>query len=256
MSAPTTVLMYHAVAEGNELAGADPHYAVTPEVFLRHLDQVAEFGGSVHHVRRAEKQQSSLCVGMTFDDGHASNAAAAMRLAERGWSADFFVNPSTVGTPHYLSWAQLRDMSDAGMSIQSHGQHHVFLDDLSPADVINELRQSKLEIEDHLGTAVTVYAPAGGRQSPGLAKTAASLGYEVLCTSRVALWNAQANERWDVPRLAVLATTGSAQFKDWVAQRPLEIFKQRLRYECLATAKRLIGNQGYQRLRSSLLKAP
>jgi len=41
--------------------------------------------------------------------------------------------PAQVGGRGYASWAQLREMSDAGMSIQSHGySHDYFLTDLSP----------------------------------------------------------------------------------------------------------------------------
>jgi peptidoglycan/xylan/chitin deacetylase (PgdA/CDA1 family) len=196
---------------------------------------------------------TSNAVGLTFDDGHASNRWAAERLAELGFSADFFVNPSTVGQLHYLSWADLRAMADAGMSIQSHGQHHRYLDELTPQGVAAELADSKRAIEDHLGRAVEVFAPPGGRTSQGLAHTAAALGYRALCTSRVGLWAPQQGP-WDIPRFAVLQSTADQRLVRWIEQDWQEMATQRTRHALLSSAKRLLGNRGYERLRQGLLR--
>ena len=91
-------------------------------------------------------------MGLTFDDGHVSNLKAVDALAQRDFTAEFFVNPATVGTQGHLGWAELREMAAAGMSIQSHGFHHRYLDMLSPQDVMTELVDSRREIEDRLLT--------------------------------------------------------------------------------------------------------
>ena len=81
---------------------------------------------------------------MTFDDGLASNAWAAGQLAERGDTADFFVNPSTVGTAGFLDWPTLRRMADAGMSIQSHGMHHRYLSGLLERGMLSQTAYVKI----------------------------------------------------------------------------------------------------------------
>lgn len=255
MNRSVTVLMYHAVSDAPARdAGADPHYAVSREQFRRHLQVVAAAGARAASVLELleQPQVRQRRVAFTFDDGHVSNADAAADLLAHGGAADFFVNPSTVGTRHHLSWAALRDMAEAGMSIQSHGQHHRYLDELSPREVEAELAESKREIEDRLGRPVTLFAPPGGRVAPGLGALAERLGYRAVCSSRVGLWQLGRGS-WDVPRLAVLATTSTAQLRRWVEQSGWELAVRQLRYQVLAAAKRTLGNGGYERLRRVLL---
>ncbi len=256
MNQKFTVLMYHGVAdERGSCPGADPHYCVSARQFAAHLKQVEAAGQrcvSVASLLNANPL-SDHAVAVTFDDGHASNLAAAELLAKADGSADFFVNPSTVGSPHFLNWSALREMASLGMSIQSHGFHHRYLDELTPQEVKAELVDSKRAIEDHLGSPVTVFAPPGGRLSPDLAQVAFESGYAAVCSSRVGLWRFGA-EVWDIPRLAVLRSTAEGQFARWILQDPLEIFGRRARYVILNSAKRLLGNRGYERLRHGLLR--
>jgi peptidoglycan/xylan/chitin deacetylase (PgdA/CDA1 family) len=255
-----TVLMYHAIPDQAQAeAGVDPHYSVLRDQFARHLELIAESGGRPASVRAILDEQVAGrsvqgWVGVTFDDAHRSNHAAAAMLRDVGGSADFFVNPSTVGTGNFCSWAQLREMADWGMSIQSHGMHHRFLDELTPVDVEMELGRSKDIIEQELGRAVTLYAPAGGRQAPGMDALAQRLGYERICSSRVGLWGDEGGGPREVPRLAVLMGTGLPQLRRWVRQSALEMAWQRGRYGALRKAKRLLGNGVYVRLRGALLR--
>lgn len=257
MNPKFTVLMYHGVAdERGNCPGADPHYCVSAGQFAAHLKQVEAAGQRCVSVASLlnPNRRSDRAVAVTFDDGHVSNLAAAERLAKADGSADFFVNPSTVGSPHFLSWSELREMASLGMSIQSHGFHHRYLDELTPQEVKAELVDSKRAIEDHLGLPVTVFAPPGGRLSPDLAQIAFDSGYAAVCASRVGLWRLGA-EVWDIPRLAVLRSTADGQFARWLSQDPLEIFGSRTRYIVLNSAKWLLGNRGYERLRHGLLRS-
>lgn len=258
MNLNVTILMYHAISnEHGESPGADAHYSVSKQKFESNLRRIATAGMQCDSVANilVRGQISKNSVALTFDDGHASNLFASEMIAKAGGRADFFVNPSSVGTPHYLEWSALRDMAASGMSIQSHGFHHRYLDELSPADVRKELIDSKCVIEDQLGLPVTVFAPPGGRVATNLEKAAADAGYRAVCSSRVGLWRF-GEEFWDIPRLAVLASTSDAQFGRWVRQAPFEILGRRARYVLLRGAKRLLGNQGYERLRQGLLRTP
>lgn len=256
-----TVLMYHAIpATPGPQVGADAHYSVALDTFARQLDQMVQCGlgpRSVHSllVMSPASRAKARAVGITFDDGHVTNFEAARLLHRYGASADFFINPSTVGTDGFLDWEQLRQMASWGMSIQSHGMQHRFLDDLTPAQVEEELRDSKTEIERHLGTPVQVYAPAGGRTVPGLEALAHRLGYRAICNSRVGLWRGAAEHPVaTVPRFAMLAGTGHGQLDRWLRQSPLEMAWQTSRYAVLRTAKRALGNGAYVKLRGRLVR--
>ncbi|MDO4905329.1 MAG: polysaccharide deacetylase family protein [Lautropia sp.] len=261
-----TVLMYHAI-DRQGVIGADVHYSVEPVRFAHQLQLIRLYGGrpgsvlaelEADHARApAAPANSRRPVCLTFDDGHISNAHAAEQIARHGGQADFFVNPSMVGKPGFLNWAELREMADMGMSIQSHGMHHRYLDQLQPGEVRAELADSRAAIEDGVGRPVSLYAPAGGRMPPGFMQLAYQLGYRAVCSSRVDLWQTArqpaAGDALEVPRLAVLNGTDEQRFTDWVVQKPLEILKQRSRYRLLQLSKRLLGNQGHEKLRALLL---
>jgi len=257
MNSTVTVLMYHAL--GNECgacAGAEAHYTVTWRQFDSHLALTAQAGLRVSSVAQllAAPADCAPSVAFTFDDGHGSNGPAAERIARVGGSADFFINPSRVGKPHNLGWSDLRSMADAGMSIQSHGQDHCYLNELSPAEVMAQLVDSKKAIEDQLGRPVTLFAPPGGRVTPNLRVVAARAGYAAVCSSRVGLWHTREGP-WDVPRLAVLQSTSDTQLARWLGHDWWEITNRRARYLILTSARRLLGNHRYGRLRVRLLRS-
>lgn len=259
MSARCTVLMYHATPLNEaEVGSADPHYSVALGVYEQHLDLMQNLGYTARAVERIESslRRGERPIGMTFDDGHVTNLLAANALARRGWCGTFFVNPGTVGTADYLSWSQLQEMAELGMSIQSHAQYHRYQDELSREDQWADLSQSKTAIEQHLGRPVTVYAPPGGRVSSYTTELAKQAGYTMVSTSRVGVWHLQTDSVWDVPRFAVLAKTPLNQLQAWMTQAPTEVTKQVWRYRLLRSAKRLFGNGGYERLRSAVLGAP
>jgi peptidoglycan/xylan/chitin deacetylase (PgdA/CDA1 family) len=250
---PTTVLMYHAVsATHGSAANADAHYSVDQSQFLLHLGAVRDAGRRPASVLSLLRNPQASAVAFTFDDGDASNAWAAQALHDAGGSGDFFVNTETVGTAGYLSWQALRDMRAAGMSIQSHAHSHRYLDELTPDQVEQELHTSRSMLEDKLGCPVTLFAPPGGRMPPRLHQTAQRLGYEAICSSRVALWRDARTD--DIPRLAVLRGTPPAQFSNWLKQDRMELLRQRLRYGALTSGKNLLGNANYERVRRGLLR--
>lgn len=252
------VLMYHATpAEAGADAGADPHYSVPLPRFEAQLAHLADMGARVVDVAAwpepaGAPTDNAPLAAFTFDDGHATNLQAALRLAQRGWPGTLFVNPATVGVPGYLSWAALDELAAAGISVQSHGMHHRFLDELSRADALAELADSRRAIEDRLGRPVTVYAPAGGRLHAQMPQLLAEAGYTTLCTSVAGLWAAN-RSRLAVPRLAMLAATPMDQFDRWVRADAAELWRQRARHGGLALAKRLLGNDRYVRWRGALL---
>lgn len=255
MNHSIAVLMYHAVADAAD-PGADPHYTVSRPTFAEHLRTMHSQGRkglSVEVLRRGESgEQYARAVGITFDDGHASNLHAAETLAAVGMSADFFINPSTVGTTCFLDWQAIHDMHQMGMSIQSHGMSHRYLNDLSAADVHRELVDSKSAIEDRLGAPVTLFAPPGGRKPEGFARAAAKAGYEAICSSDVGIWqlsDAPTGEPALIPRFAVLAGTSRARLGRWMAGSSRELALMQVRARVLTAAKRAVGNQRYERLR-------
>lgn len=251
--------MYHALSNERDSAkDADPHYTLTRERFREQLQMMRSLGFGLCSVRDALHANPDLHdspqVALTFDDGHASNAAATEEITRNGGRADFFVNPSTIGRANYLSWNELRQMTSSGMSIQSHGYTHRYLDALPLPEVKAELITSKKEIEDRLGHAVSLFAPAGGRMPKGFMGLARSAGYTAVCASQPGEWTHGRNGA--IPRFAVLASTTDVQLRHWVSGARLEVLFQLARYRMLRTTRRILGSQRYELIRTVLLGQP
>ena len=251
--------MYHALADGPQPSGQDPHYTLTSLAFDRQLDLIAAMGGA-GCARGWLEGQRARAILLTFDDGHVSNHRIALpALARRGMSADFFVNPALVGTPGFASWGELREMSDAGMSIQSHGHDHVYLTSLSDRHLRETLRAAREEISERIGRPATLLAPPGGRMPRGLAAVAKECGYTHVLSSRPGWIGADARRDRPLPRMAMTAAIDEATFGRWIGRDRTAISRERLRYAGLAAAKRLLGDHRYEQARAralGLLRGP
>lgn len=249
---PVTALMYHAISAGETPPGQDPHYTVAQEAFDRQLDVLSR----THSLGSARDwlQGARHDVLVTFDDGHVSNYALAFpALRQRGIGADFFVNPALVGTDGFATWAQLREMSDAGMSIQSHGYDHVYLTSLGEERLRTTLRAAREEISQHMGTPATLLAPPGGRMPPHLADIALECGYTHVLSSRPGRVEGSQSRQRILPRMAVTANTSIDLLEAWAGDRQGPMLRERLRYGSLALAKRVLGDTGYERARARAL---
>jgi peptidoglycan/xylan/chitin deacetylase (PgdA/CDA1 family) len=245
----TIALMYHAVGTSGG-PGVDPHYAVNLPLFTSHLQACLHQGGAV--VCAHDWLDGRAGVIVTFDDGHQSNHRIAWpALVALGGRADFFVNPAQVGTTGFATWSELREMSDAGMSIQSHGlDHGHYLTELSPGRLREELRQARLEIENRTGRPVTLLAPPGGRCPLDLDQTAREVGYTHVLDSRPApIRRGQAHA---LGRFAVTAGLETSTLESWLRGGSARL-KMQARYLVLGAAKRILGDKTYESIRQGLL---
>lgn len=249
---PVTALMYHAISAAGTPPGQDPHYTVAQEAFDRQLDAL----GRTHSLGSARDwlQGAPHNVLVTFDDGHLSNYELAFpALQQRGISADFFVNPALVGSDGFATWAQLREMSDAGMSIQSHGYDHVYLTSLDEKKLRATLQAARVEISQHMGKPATLLAPPGGRMPPGLGDIVRECGYTHVLSSRPGRIAGNPSSQRILPRMAITAHTSVDLLEAWAGDRQGPMLRERLRYGSLAFAKKMLGDAGYERARARAL---
>ena len=245
--------MYHALSvDGSVDAGQDPHYSLCRDSFQSHLHACAAHGLAVSSARDWLAGPRHPLVMMSFDDGHVSNYDLAFPLLHaHDATADFFVNTDAVGRPGYVSWQQLREMADAGQSIQSHSHEHRYLTSLSRIELAGQLIRSRQMIEDAIGRPVTLLAPPGGRMPSGLAAVALDCGYRHILSSRPGRIDSAVGTI--LPRMAVTASLDAATLDAWLRGDAVTFAKARLRYALLATMKRLFGERGYQRLRRQIV---
>ena len=122
---------------------------------------------------------------LTFDDGYRSTLTEALPVLKRfGFPAIVFVPTAFVAGINWFdhdiepeepicTWDELRELECNGVAVQSHGVHHRRFSELSEAEVLAELTESKSSIECHLGSSVQVLAFPYG--DPGEASASSRL---------------------------------------------------------------------------------
>jgi peptidoglycan/xylan/chitin deacetylase (PgdA/CDA1 family) len=249
------VLMYHGLHSGPEDPGVyDAVYSVEPRDFIAHLDWLAENGYGTTRLRDLDSPDDSRRrTVITFDDGDISNLQVALpALLERRMVAEFFVTADFVGRPGRLAPQDLRTLADAGMSVQAHGCSHRYLDDLSLAEVEEELSLSKYRLESILDEPVTALALPGGRGGERERALALGMGYVDVLGS-VPGRNRQWSRGQYLQRLPVTRGLSLTDFANMVSGRGVLPLTMQARFHVLAWTKRLLGNRRYEHLRTWML---
>lgn len=125
---------------------------------------------------------------LSFDDGHPTwRDVAAPILDDLRIPATFFVTTELIGRPGNLTWADLRDLADAGHTLGSHTVTHPRLADCDDAQLHRQIADSKAEIEDGVGLEVHDFAAPYG--APGVdvndreVEAARAAGYRSFATT-------------------------------------------------------------------------
>jgi len=186
------VLMYHHVQElKGEPSTAWLRYTVSPESFGAQLDwlkgQGYETVTGAALVRGLKGIGGGIAGGrlpgkpvvLTFDDGWACCFETVFpALRGRGMVGTFFVYPSGVGSPGYVTWAQLAEMRSAGMDIQAHSMTHPHLAALALGVAREEIERCRTVMGERLGEPATVFAYPFGEYSAGVIAAVRRAGYE------------------------------------------------------------------------------
>jgi len=251
------VFHFHDIVPADRLAdipSTHRPYALPPEEFRAYALAASQLPRRALPVSGVPGELGGAFYSLTFDDGHASDYTDAFPiLQELGLRATFFVVPTFVGTPGYVTWPQLREMVAAGMEIGSHSLTHPFVDRLDEAGLRREFGESKTVIEDHLGLAVHAASLPRGWEPPAMKTVLGALGYRVFCTSRVGWWY-PGSEPLTMPRIAVrqgmpidaFASIANAERRSLWGLQGVEMAKNAI--------KACVGRGGWARLRDPLLR--
>lgn len=171
MSPP--MLTYHEIGK----VRAHGAYSISRSQFEEHLMMAA----------KVERTDSRPCgsIQFTFDDGHVSNYEhAGPCLEDYGRRGIFFVVSSFIGVrSDFMTWEQVRELSELGHFIQSHTWSHPLLTHCDDRELDYELVRSRSEIEDQLGKPVKALGIPGGRWDRRVLNAAARAGYEQVFVS-------------------------------------------------------------------------
>ena len=158
-----TITLYHHISETTPASTSVP-----PQRFREQLEYLRDDGYHVMglpQLLETMRQRQSVpdkTVAITFDDGYISIFDTAFpMLQEFGFPFTVFINtqPINDGLDGYMSWDQIREMSDAGVTIANHMVNHPYMiDPLEGEDEASrierlraELLESQQEIAQHTG---------------------------------------------------------------------------------------------------------
>ena len=156
------VFMYHLILD--EPYSPYENLFVRPSEFRSHVEALIELGYRFEFAEDYREVFEYPTAIITLDDGYEDNYTEMLPiLREYGAKATVFVATSLVGTPGYLTEAQVKEMSDSGLvSIQSHTVAHADLSYMSADLIEREMSDSIAYLEGLTGRKVRSMAyPAG-----------------------------------------------------------------------------------------------
>jgi peptidoglycan/xylan/chitin deacetylase (PgdA/CDA1 family) len=93
-----------------------------------------------------------------------------------------------LGTPAYMTRAQVLEMDAAGVTIGAHSRTHPDLRACGPGELEGEVRGSKEDLEDLLGKPVTSFAYPTGLIDERVVAAVGSAGFTSAVTTRPGWW--------------------------------------------------------------------
>jgi peptidoglycan/xylan/chitin deacetylase (PgdA/CDA1 family) len=166
------ILCYHSISE-NLLGKYHPYFQINTSapVFSRQMRMLRHWGYRTLDLAEAwagleSGLDLSKTVVITFDDGYRDFYTDALDVMKQcGFTATIFLTtdriqnrPSRIEGVDYLTWSEVRELHDEGMSFGSHTVTHPDLRSLGPEQIEYELGCSKETIEQKLGTPVQSFA--------------------------------------------------------------------------------------------------
>lgn len=181
------ILQYHHVSEDTPSSTS-----ISPKQFRLHMQYLKDNHFTVvplNEIVEAIKTKQPMTekwVAITFDDAFKNILENGTPiLDEFGYSYTIFVNPSSVSSASYLSWEQLKTLSEKGVIIGNHGFNHDSLtrvpEDKTQSLWLSEQRalllQSEGLIKEKTGQSWQYFAYPYGEYTPKIQHWLAELGF-------------------------------------------------------------------------------
>ncbi|HEX3804116.1 MAG TPA: polysaccharide deacetylase family protein [Solirubrobacteraceae bacterium] len=144
-----TNLNFHGIGRplGRDFGEGERDFWVKPEIFEATLDAAALRDNVV----------------LSFDDGNTTDVDIALAaLQERGLQATFFIVPSWLGNPGFMTKADVRTLVASGMTVGNHGLQHHRWTELGRPELEHEVSAGRQMLEELTGAEIeTVAIPYG-----------------------------------------------------------------------------------------------
>jgi peptidoglycan/xylan/chitin deacetylase (PgdA/CDA1 family) len=219
------ILMYHYISEPPE--DADKYrkdLSVTPEDFEEQMTYLAENGFesvdlydlSLAITSKRELPEKPIVI--SFDDGYLDNYENAFPIMQKyGMKGTFFVITQFIDESRagYMTWDHVKEMSKAGMRIESHSKTHPDLSIAEREYIIYEALGSQETIAAHIGYIPRYFCYPSGRYNKETIAILEELDYWGAVTTADGSWHGF-NDRFEWPRIRIRNITTLAEFGDMV----------------------------------------
>lgn len=251
------VLAYHEIHEESErekdIRTMGPSCSIHPEKFSQQLFSIKKhcYGTVIFSDLTRSNIDLKRKIVITFDDGHIGNYLYAFPLLLKyGLKAVFFVTTNFIEKSNMLSWRQLKEMSNAGMSIQSHGLTHMPLETLSLKFLKKELAESKKIIEDNIGVKVDTISLPHGSIHNKMSEVANSAGYQFICTSKIDYYHPTFHKKIVefIPRIPIEDSLSDDEFNNILFQKSRMVIRRKKIYKIKSMMRKIIGINNYRKL--------
>jgi len=166
------ILMYHSISD-NLFGMSHPYYQIntSPEIFSQQMRWLRFAGYRTLSLAEAWRgleagRNMSKSVVITFDDGYGDFYTDGFEVMKQcGFTATIFLTtdriqntPARIEGADYLTWSQVRELHEAGITFGSHTVTHPDLRSLNPEQIEYELGRSKEIIEQHLSSPIDSFS--------------------------------------------------------------------------------------------------
>jgi peptidoglycan/xylan/chitin deacetylase (PgdA/CDA1 family) len=241
--------MYHSVGGSTAQHG---RFTISTADFANHLAYLADAGyrtitaaelGAA--VRRREAPQPGTVV-LTFDDGYADFYTTAFpTLVKHGFTATLYMTTGHIGgapdarhdsgpAPEMLDWSALEEVTAAGLEVAAHSHTHPQLDRVPQQRVRDEVRHSRMLLEDRLGIEVRGFAYPYGFWDAAARQAVEQAGFDTACAVSELACRAE-DDPLTLPRLTVNAGTDVSRLRRILRSRPTTIARR------ISRSKRLLS---------------
>ncbi len=150
-------------------------------------------------------------VAIFFDDGYKNNYTTAYPILKKyGFPATIFVEVGHLGNPGHLTWDEAQRMDADGIAIQSHTMTGAYLPSLGPDALVQELTESKHQLEVRLGHPVDYIAYPVGGFSDSIKQLVRRLGYKAgFATNRG--YDRTGKDLYELKRIRIKDSDGDLQ---------------------------------------------
>ena len=181
------VLMYHEV---DPRPIGESRLVVSPASFARQMAFLHDTGAHVVPLSevieafRTGRRLHSRTVAITFDDGFRNVLTYAVPALRRyRFPATMFLVTDWIGKGQYMTWDEIRQLEQAGVTIGSHSVTHAWLPALGDDALRRELIESRQVLEKGLGHPVDLFCYPMGALDPRVKQAVRAAGYRGACAT-------------------------------------------------------------------------